>query len=114
MSDFTVTKKAMRPASNAIECFYCHQPIGAVHKANCVLINKKVKIRMTVEYEIEVPASWGKAEIEFFRNDGAWCCDGAISELDEYFGGGGGPECMCGSTEFEYVGGDSEAYLDED
>lgn len=109
---FTVTGKAMRLASSNCECFYCRQPIGAKHKPSCVLVKKRVKVRMAVEYEIEVPASWGKDQIEFQRNEGSWCSNNALDELDRAFGKDDGP-CMCGATTFEYIGGDSAPYVDE-
>jgi len=105
---FLVTEEAMRPASDKRECFYCNQPIGEIHKLDCVLINKKVKIRMIVEYEASVPASWDKNQIEFHRNDGTWCANNAIEEFDRE-----DVSCMCGNAEFEYIGGDSDPYLDE-
>lgn len=110
MSGFIVTEEAMRPARDAQECFYCRQVIGAEHKSDCVLINKKVKVRMTVEYEIEVPAAWGANMIEFHRNEGSWCSDNAIRELKELSTDN---NCICGVTEFKYLGSDSAPYLDE-
>ena len=65
LSQFMVTEKAKRPASKEQQCFYCQQPIGGRHKVDCVLVSKRVKIRMTVEYEIEVPADWDEDLIEF-------------------------------------------------
>ncbi len=108
---FTVTEKAMRPASPERRCLYCKQAIGENHKDSCVLVMKRVKVRMTVEYEIEVPASWDKHMIEFHRNEGSWCSSNAISELERAFDSGDG--CMCNAAEFEYIGGDSDPYLDE-
>jgi hypothetical protein len=63
-----VTRAAMRPASKREECFYCHQPIGADHKPECVLILKMVKVRMIVEYELDTPSSWDKEMIESYYN----------------------------------------------
>ena len=109
---FAVTEKAMRPASDKRQCFYCRQLIGGNHKHDCILINKKVKVRLTVEYEVEVPNYWGKENIEFHRNDGVWCSDNAISELDKFFAGDDAP-CMCSASEFEYLGGDTVPFLNE-
>lgn len=110
--NFTVTGKAMRPASSKRECFYCHQPVGGAHEKDCVLINKRVMVKMTVIYAIEVPEHWSKENIEFHRNRGSWCADNAISELQEIFNEDSG-RCMCDAAHFEYLGGDSEPYLDE-
>ena len=104
---YIVTKKAERPRfPNSGECFYCQQKIGQLHKDDCVLIKKKVKVRMIVDYEIEVPAHWDKRQIEFHRNQGSWCFSNALDELAEY-------ECICDFTKFELLE-DSNIYcLDE-
>ena len=106
---FIVTEKAQRPADMNGHCFYCQQPIGSAHEDDCVLVKKRVKVRMTVEYEVEVPARWDKEQIEFHRNEGSWCSDNALAELEELEGDG----CLCPITEFEYLGGDSEPFLGE-
>jgi hypothetical protein len=110
--EFIVTSKSMRPASNKEQCFYCKQKIGSHHNQDCVLINKKVKVRMIVEYEIEVPNHWDKEDIEFHRNDGSWCADNAIDELQEKFNN---PDssCMCLHSKFEYLGENSEPFIYE-
>lgn len=100
----------MRPASPLEECFYCGEPIGEFHKSECVLINKKVKIKMIVEYEIAVPNDWDQEEIEFHRNEGTWCSDNALDELEEIAREDG---CLCQKTTFEFVEVTSDPYLDE-
>ena len=109
---FKVTEKAMRPASDKKQCIYCQQPIGSDHKADCVMIKKKVKVRMVVEYVVDVPASWGKDMIEFHRNDGSWCANNAITELEELFDQDDAP-CMCNAATFEYLDDESDSFLDE-
>ncbi len=110
MSVFTVTAAAMRPASSKQECFYCHQPIGTEHDPTCVTINKRVKLRMVVEYEVEVPASWSRSDIEFHRNKGSWCCDNALQELEAEADRLG---CLCGVAKFEYLSDVSGPHLCE-
>lgn len=106
-----VTRSAMRPASDKEACFRCGQPVGSEHKPDCVTIRKKVKVRMTVEYEISVPNHWNKEDIEFHRNEGTWCSSNAVDELSEIIGEDG---CICNCTHFDYLGGDSEPFLAED
>ena len=67
---------------------------------------------MTVEYEIEVPADWDAAQIEFHRNESSWCSNNAIQELEKLFGRDDVP-CICDATTFKYVGNESEPQLDE-
>lgn len=83
MKKFTVTEKAMRPATPARECFYCNAPIGAEHEDSCVLVRKKIRLHARVpipgdldvdaEYVTQVPASWDAADIHHYYNDGTWC-----------------------------------------
>jgi len=113
MEKFIVSKQAMRPASDEEECFYCNIAIGGHHKDTCVLVSKKVKVKLTVEYEVEVPSFWNKDNIEFHRNESSWCADNAMDELIEVFDIDNEESCMCGHLNFEYVGGDTEPYLDE-
>lgn len=110
---FIVTEKAQRPANMNGACFYCHQKIGLEHTHACVLIKKKVKVRMTVEYEIDVPASWSKESIEFSRNESSWCANNAIDELENVFDKCESA-CMCASAKFEYLCDTSEPFINED
>lgn len=113
-SKFLVTEAAMRPASQARQCFYCHQPIGGAHKVDCVLINQRYRVRLTVEYEIDRPASWDKSLLEFALNGSSWCASNLVDELAEYV------ErlekdglCLCADAEFEFVRREGEPFLDE-
>lgn len=90
----------MRPASNVCQCFYCKQPLGAEHKPDCVLIKKRVIVRVTIDYEIEVPADWDKSMVEFHRNEGSWCADNMIEELQALTA----ERCLCNRAHFEFVG----------
>ena len=108
--DFKVTKEAMRPASSKTECFYCHNSVGKNHSPGCVLIEKKAKVRMIVEYEIDIPAHWDKSNVEFQRNKGSWCCDNAIEELEKVSKDKG---CICLQTTFEFLGSDDKTFLSE-
>lgn len=108
--DYAVTPDAKRPNSVDDSCFYCHQAIGEPHRPSCVLIAKKVRVRMTVEYEVEVPASWNAGDVEFHRNESSWCADNAMGELEKLAGREG---CLCGVTHFEFVGTTSGPFRNE-
>jgi hypothetical protein len=105
-----VSEAAMRPASAENACFYCRQPIGNPHSQDCVLIKRKVKVSAVIDYEIEVPAHWGKEEIEFHRNEGSWCASNLIDEIVALSDIDG---CLCSSTEFKFVAVAGEPYLKE-
>ncbi len=109
---FIVTAAARRPASDKHECFYCNQAVGAEHKPDCVLISKKVKVRATIEYEIEVPAHWESGMTEFHRNESSWCKDNMIRELQAIADLKN--DCLCSHVEFEYLCDTSKPFLSEE
>lgn len=113
MNTFKVTRKAMRPASCLKQCFYCQQHIGEVHKKDCVLIKKKVKVTMNVEMEIEIdePAGWDASQIEFHLNESSWCVDNVLEDLEKMIKEEG---CLCRKAHFTNVEDISEPYLEED
>lgn len=94
-----VTPDCERPNRMDGTCFYCYEPIGGLHKDDCVCFTKKVKVRAIIEYEIEVPNFWGKGNIEFHRNEGSWCSSNIIEELEAL----DKKDCLCGCTTFEFV-----------
>ena len=99
-----VTEKAQRPARMDGKCFYCDQPIGDDHVWNCVLIKRKITIRMTVEYKVSAPAHWGPDKVEQHRNCGTWCADNALKEL---------PTCLCGIAQFKVIKMEKKSFLEE-
>jgi len=109
---YRVTVKSMRPASHERVCFYCGEPIGGYHKNECVLIKKKAKIRVSVEYEIQVPACWSAEELEHHRNHGTWCGSNILTELDTLDKENNSCLCHCVRTECLDLGEGS--WLDED
>jgi len=108
---FIVTEKAQRPARMDGTCFYCSSKIGEAHKNDCILIQKTVKVRAVIDYEIQVPADWGKYQIEFHRNESSWCADNALEEMKAY---GEAHGCLCGHIKYECLSDDGEAFLSED
>lgn len=111
VSLFEVTEKSMRPSSTERRCFFCLEPIGEYHLNECVLVRKKIKVRMTVEYIADCPASWDGDNVEFRYNESSWCANNAIDELKKAFDSGA---CMCNATQFEYLGVASAPYLEEE
>jgi len=101
----------MRPASDSEQCFYCKQPVGDCHKPDCVLIRKTVKIRAIIEYEVGVPHSWAKPDIEYHRNDGSWCAKNMLDELKLLNPEGEG--CLCDYVSFECLSDTGQPKLDE-
>mgnify|MGYP001611261027 CR=1 FL=1 len=90
----------IRPAGKPDECFYCRNKVGQSHSKNCVIVTKRIKLRYTIDVEINVPHFWTKETIEFHRNENGWCADNLISELEEF---GEEKGCLCNYTTAEYV-----------
>lgn len=119
MSDKTkykVTEKAMRPASDKRECFYCGQAIGEHHLKSCVLVQTKAKLKVTIEYEVNVPSDWNKGDVEFHRNDSSWCMNNMLPELEdlaERIGANG--SCLCNEPiKFECLEISEATFLSEE
>lgn len=108
---YIVTKKATRPGGRKDQCFYCNQKIGDNHKDDCVLLQKTVKVRAIIEYDIKVPAHWKKHNVEFHRNDGTWCSANIIEELETLVENG---NCLCQSTKYKFLSDRGDVHLDED
>lgn len=94
----------IRPAGPPDACLYCKQKVGDPHLAECVTVKRTVVVRMTVEYEVDVPQSWDKEQIEFHRNEGSWCANNALDELAQLHDAESAETCLCPSARFEYVG----------
>jgi len=78
---FNVTSEAQRPNSTKPTCFYCAQPIGGLHKSDCILLRKLVRVRAVVEYTTEVPAFWDKDNIEYLLEETAYPSDHFCKDL---------------------------------
>lgn len=94
----------IRPAGKPDECFYCHSKVGEPHKFDCVTVVKRVKMRATIEYETNVPVSWDKAITEFYYNDGHWCANNIVNELQcyiDYLNENG--SCLCSQCKIEVI-----------
>ena len=98
-----VLKEHLRPAGDGLHCFYCKQPVGSPHGFRCSMVCKKVKVRYIFELEIDVPQSWTKDDVEFNRNDGTWCADNAVSELEQFTAVDGERSCLCNRFKCEFV-----------
>jgi len=107
---FKVTEKAMRPASPNRNCFYCGEPVGGTHRDSCVLINRKVKVKVSFEMVINEPASWDKEFIEYAKNEASWCTDNILNDICEKADSEG---CSCGFGSVEVLELTDDVFLDE-
>lgn len=90
------------------KCFYCKGKFGAEHDADCVCLQRPVKIRLTIELIITQPRDWQKDMIEFHMNESSWCMDNIMEDLARY--ADSDDRCLCPISNVEYIG---EATLEE-
>lgn len=98
--NWPVIEDDSRPAGVPDRCFYCNEPHGSQHKIGCAIRQRTVVVRAIIEYVVDVPEDWEQHDIEFHRNDGSWCADNALTELDELSERAG---CLCAVTRYEYL-----------
>ena len=72
-----------RPAGPDDQCFYCDQKVGEPHGAECVLVQKLIRIRYEVDVDVMVPYSWAEEEVRDIRNSCEWCSLNALDEIQE-------------------------------
>jgi hypothetical protein len=94
----------IRPAGKPDECFYCQEPIGGVHKQECVIRERTVVVELRMELVITKPEDWDADMIEYHLNDSSSCQTNIISqlaELVERLKDAG--KCPCGLIEAIYL-----------
>lgn len=98
--DWTITETSARPMGNQDECFYCKTRIGKQHKEDCVIRSKTMVMNFTIRTVISVPEFWDDDQIEFHYNNGSWCADNLLRELQAR---SDDSRCMCGITEAKVI-----------
>jgi hypothetical protein len=72
----------IRPAGPNDACFYCRAKIGDTHGPECAIPIRTVVVKMEIEYTIDIPEHWDVDMLHFHRNDGSWCSNNGMYELD--------------------------------
>ena len=98
--DLLVREEDARPAGKPGECFYCNNKTGSPHTWECVIPQKVVRLRTTFEYEVSVPRSWKKENIEFHRNESSSCGSNVFRDIEEFGKKFDGCLCEIQKTEF--------------
>jgi len=98
--NWTVGQEGIRQGGEPDRCFYCNQPIGSQHRADCVIRSRTVIIEARIKMLISVPESWDSDMVEFHRNEGSWCASNVVEELDDQAKRCG---CLCNDAEFSFV-----------
>ena len=94
-----VTKKhGPRPAGPPDACFYCQEVIGAPHASTCVMVERTVVVRLTIDLVRQQPASWTPKQINFHHSESSWCKDNILNILKNRTG-----DCLCPTATIEYV-----------
>jgi len=104
MSDWPIVTEddhGIRPAGGDDKCFYCKAVVGSPHAKDCVIVQKKIRVRHTIGIDVLVPHHWNEDRIDFHFNDGSWCADNLLADVKEYLGSIAG--CLCGDHECEFV-----------
>lgn len=47
-------------------------------------MRKRVVVRATIEYDVEVPSDWGAEQVEFWLNESASCANNAIRDIGKF------------------------------
>ena len=97
--NWTVGEYSVRPAGKPDECYYCGAKVGEQHKPNCVIREKTIVTRMTIDFVDSVPESWDEDLIDFHYNDSSWCATNVLHRLEER----SNFHCLCDVASFEYL-----------
>jgi hypothetical protein len=89
------------------KCFYCAGKFGDGHDSDCVCLDRPVKIRLTLDLIVNRPRSWSKEEIEFHSNQGSWCINNIVADIERHASKG---RCLCSIGTLEYL---ADATLEE-
>lgn len=54
---------------------------------------KTVTVRITIDLPMRFPKEWSNEHIEFHLNEGSWCANNIIGEIESYSEEHG---CICG------------------
>jgi hypothetical protein len=98
--NWPVEDYGIRPAGDPNKCFYCGVERGGVHRKDCVIRNRTIVMKMTVDLVLKVPEHWDIDMCNFHKNESSWCANNILPELErisEHFG------CLCGLTKFKYI-----------
>ena len=100
--DWPVGNEAVRPTGQPDRCFYCNAPSGGQHVSGCVMRQRSVLVRSTVDRVMLVPEQWDVRKIEHYQN--AMCGDELIYRLIEMQHRlGQRDDCLCGLVRHEFI-----------
>jgi len=98
--NWIVTNYSVRPAGKSDECFYCKKKLGEEHALDCVIRSRTVIVDFTIRMVTHEPENWDKEQIEFHYNEGSWCSDNFLDDLERRSKKMG---CSCDITDAKFV-----------
>jgi hypothetical protein len=86
-------------------CLYCQSALGGRHAVTCVVPQKTVRLRVTIEFDVTVPDSWTRHDVEFHRNESSSCASNGWRDLRDAMreAGSRGAKCFCGTAKYDVV-----------
>lgn len=103
-TNMVTSENGPRPAGRPDQCYYCGQPVGLEHKADCACRVKVVMIEVTMRIPRVVPASWDAGLVDFHLNDSSWCADNIGDDLTQYLAAkNDDAPCMCGTFSGKFL-----------
>lgn len=100
-----VTERDVPPANhprNPTKCGWCKSVIEQEHEPHCVIRQRSVVARLTIEFVTTIPESWDVETLERVHNGNCFCASNYLDVLVE----NGRDFCVCGyppETGFAYV-----------
>jgi hypothetical protein len=116
----------IRPAGRPDECFYCKSRVGHPHARACVVVKKRIAMRVRAVlpsgdvldgvWQFDEPYAWEPRMSEFHKNEGSWCASNFLLERrrgtvaweagdpwDDLEGLERAGDCLCGRLSFAFL-----------
>lgn len=81
----------IRPAGDRHACLYCKQRIGQPHGRQCVIVTRKIELRVRTEdgsltglWVTDEPYYWEADNVEFHKNESSWCASNILHEREQF------------------------------
>ena len=96
-----VTLENIAPKGSQDRCFHCNSLLDHEHLLDCVLLRKSIRLRVTIEYDTQVPEFWDKEAIEWFYNESTHCANNELGRIADQYNYA--DDCLCQKAKFEYL-----------
>ncbi len=79
----------IRPAGAPDECLYCRAKVGQPHGRECVIVTKRIEMRVRAAFadgseahglwQLDEPYAWDVDMSEFHKNESSWCAGNLLA-----------------------------------